>query len=202
MDDNVGRHGGNKVVRMIERYGIDGTGEDLERFWTTPEGDRKGLRELADIVNRRILGAAMAEAGVQSTDGEVENIYSVLTDEAASAERTRIDRRLRRDGVDVDTVVDDFVSYGTIRRYLTKVRDAEYPESDGPSTDKALEVIQRLQSRLTRVTESKLDRLSQQEELTLGEGVRTSVDVRVLCPDCGTQRGIDELLRNGGCDCE
>jgi hypothetical protein len=50
------------------------------------------------------------------------------------------------------------------------------------------------------VTDSKLEQLKQNDNLDLGE-YRTLVDINVLCEDCDTQYGIDELLDRGGCDC-
>ena len=61
----------------------------------------------------------LEDAAVQTFDGEIENMYRLLTDDdVSSAESTRIKRRLERDGVDVETLLSDFVTYEAIGTYL------------------------------------------------------------------------------------
>lgn len=145
----------------------------------------------------------MTEAGMSSLDGEVENIYRLLTDDdVSSGMRTDARRRLDRNGVDVESLESDFVSYQAIRTYLKDVRNAEYDDSPDPDrVEKVAESVRRLRSRTTTVAEGNLDQLRNADELTLGES-RVLVDINVLCEDCGNQYSYDELLERGGCDCE
>lgn len=197
-----GRGRPSKVVRLIDRYGLDGLGAELEDLWTTErQSERKSLRELADYFNRRMLEKVLTETGSQPLDGEVENIYRLLEGaDASAADRTRVERRLEREGIDVEALRSDFVSYQAIRTYLRKHRDAEYSPQTADRTEKALENIQRLRSRMVTVTESKLDQMKKGDELSLGE-TRVTVDVRVFCSDCGQQFDVGTLLDRGGCDC-
>lgn len=58
-------------------------------------------------------------------EGEVETLYALLTDEDVSDDdRLRARRRLEQDGIDVDALQDEFVSYQTIQRYLQDHRGA------------------------------------------------------------------------------
>uniref|UniRef100_A0A7D6GX71 Uncharacterized protein n=2 Tax=Natrinema zhouii TaxID=1710539 RepID=A0A7D6GX71_9EURY len=199
LDETRGRN--SKVNRLIETYGLQGLGGELERLWTADESEeRQSLRELATVFNRRLVESAMEDAGVQSLDGEVENIYRLLTDErVTSADRTRTRRRLERDGVDVDALRADFVSYQAIRTYLTDYRDASYTKN-AESTKSIKETIQQLRSRITEITESKLSRLAKRGELLPGD-FRVIVDVRAVCENCGTQTDVITLIDDGGCDC-
>lgn len=193
----------NKVARLCDEYGLDGAGEKLETLWTAPGEERRSLRSLAARFNRRLLVEAMSEAGMQPVANEDERLYRVLaSDEASGAERTRVRRRLERNGVDVDRLLDDFVSYQTIRRYLVDHRGAEYDPAGAHSADDPVESVHRLRGRTARVTESKLSQLERAGALDLGETVRVTVDVRVLCEDCGSQFGLQELVDRGGCDCD
>ncbi|WP_338742179.1 rod-determining factor RdfA [Haloplanus salilacus] len=194
----------NKVARLLEKYDLGvAFGDELERRWTADGEERESLRDLADRFNRRLLERALLSAGASTVDGEIENLYRLLTaDDVSSGMRTEARTRLERDGVDVDGLERDFVSYQAIRSYLTEYRDAEY---DSPSASDRVrsvrETIQRLRSRLRSVTEGSLERLQSTDRLTLGT-FRLFVDVDVLCEDCGSQYGIVELLERGGCDCE
>lgn len=192
--------GTDKISRVIAKYGLDEIGSDMVQLWTGDGDERMSLRELADHFNKQLVQTAIQQAGGQVLDGETDNLYRLLLSEEETADRTRAIRRLERDGVDVEGVVDDFVSYQTVRRYLNTVHDAEYSRSQPQPKDTG-ETIQRLKSRTVRVTDSKLEGLSQRGEITLGDNVRTTVDVRVFCPDCRTGFEIQELLDNGGCNC-
>lgn len=190
----------SKVARLIDEYELADLGAELERLWTADD-DRMSLRDLADYFNRRLLQRAMADAGVQALGGESENTYRLLTDDDVStADRTRIRRRLEREGVDVSELENDFVSYQAIRTYLQNYRDAEYSRQ-APKIERTVETVEQLRGRTISVTESRLDRLREAEQLTLGE-FRTLVDVRVVCEDCGNQYDVIELLERGGCECE
>lgn len=194
----------SKVARLIETYGFDETfGDELEALWTADGPQRKSLRNLADLFNRRLLEAALTEAGVSTVDGEVANLYRLLTaDDVSSGMRTEARNRLERNGVDVDELDSDFVTYQAIRSYLTDYRGAEYEGTgDTDRVENVLDTVQRLRSRLDSVVQGSLDRLRSTDQLTLGE-FRLFVDVDVLCEECGAQYGVVELLERGGCDCD
>ena len=190
----------SKVARVLDEYDLEGLGAELERRWTASE-DRWSLRDLARFLNQRILETALEAANVQTVDGEVENIYRLLTDdEVSGADETRIRRRLERDGVDVDALETDFVTYQAIRTYLQKHRDAEYTPDETDPIEREVSNVEQLRGRLVSVTEGKLDQLRNAEEIDLGE-FRLLVDIQVVCEDCNSQFEVVELLERGGCDC-
>lgn len=196
-DGSPGRD--SKVATLIEEYGLEGLGAELERRWTGAEGERDGLRTLAVAFNRRLLEAAMAEAGMEPLEGEAANLYRLLTGDAAtSGTRTETEARLRREGVDVDGLREAFVSYQAVRTYLTGVRGASYEPSDG-GTAAARESVEKLVGRTTAVVRRRLEQL-RGEGLTLGS-FRVRTAVTVYCEDCRTRYRAGELLRRGGCDC-
>ncbi|MFC4248325.1 rod-determining factor RdfA [Natribaculum luteum] len=202
-DSNTGNSPGrrSKVVRLIDEYELEGIGAEMERLWTTSGDDRMSLRSLADYFNQQLLAEAMAAAGMQPLTGEVENVYELLTSEDTnSADRTRAQRRLEREGVDVEKLTSDFVTYQAIRTYLKEYRDAEYATDNRDRTVIEAENVRRFRSRLATITESKLEQLENSDDLILGE-FRLFVDINVLCEDCGQQYEIEELLERGGCDC-
>ena len=207
MSEN-GERGGtrpsSKVARLIEEYDLGPSfGDELEARWTSDGDDRLSLRDLAALFNRQLLEAAMSDVGMASVDGDVKNLYRLLTaDDISSGMRTEARARLERNGVDVDQLEHDFVTYQAIRSYLTEYRSAEYEGiSDADRIENVTNTIQRLRSRLRSVVEGSLDQLRTTDRLTLGE-FRLLIDVDVLCEDCGAQYDVFGLLERGGCDCE
>ena len=193
----------SKVARLIDVYGLGAElGARLEALWTTEGSERESLRTLADRFNTRLLETAMSDAGVSVVDGEVDNLYRLLTaDDVSSGNRTEARRRLERNGVDVDQLERDFVTYQAVRSYLTDVRGATYEhERDGSRVKNVAETIQRLKSRIQSVAEKNIDQLVKAEQVSIGE-YQLFIDVSILCEDCNTQYGLVEFLQSGSCDC-
>lgn len=199
---NSGAGRPSKVIRIIDEYDLDGIGDLLVELWTADDPDeRESLRSLADRFNQRVLGEALDDVDEQLLDQEIENVYRILTeDDVSVADRTRIERRLERQGIDVDALRSDFVSYQAIRTYLTKHREAEYSRDDEARIERTEEHIQRLRSRTGSVTESNIERLRNSGDLSVGS-FHVTVDVRIICDDCGSQLDVGELIDRGGCDC-
>lgn len=191
-----------KVARLIETYGFDGLGADLEARWTSRDRDGMSLRELETYFNERLLEAQMRSVGLQSLDGEVANLYRLLTaDDVSGADRTRVTRRLERAGVDVEQLRQDFVSYQAIRTYLTDHRDTTYAHDEGSPVESALRLITQMRTRTGSITENKLDQLAEREDFHLAE-TQVYVDVQVVCERCSTQHQIEDLVEAGGCPCQ
>jgi len=194
----------SKVARLIDAYGLAETGDTLEQQWTATE-DRSSLRELADYFNRELLRTAIESAGATPLEGEVENLYHLLTDDdVTSGVREQTRNRLNQQGVDVDKIEDDFVTYQSIRTYLKKYRDANPPDMSTSPEDRInrkRSTVQRLTTRLADVTEQSLRDLVNASAITLGE-FDIIVTVRVHCTSCGTQQSVSDLLSDRGCECE
>lgn len=145
---------------------------------------------------------ALAEEGKQLLEGEVENIYRLLTDEdVGTGDRTRVRRRLEREGVDVESLMEDFVTYQAIRSYLRGTRGVEYTPDQTDPVKRELSNVRQLEGRVDSVTEGKLDQLRDADHITLDD-FRSIVSVQVYCEDCNTQLGVEELLERGGCGCD
>jgi hypothetical protein len=199
-DTDGGRR--NKVARLVDEYDLDGVGDELEARWTATGDDHTSLRDLAAEFNRRLVATRLDRAGVRLSARELDAVVRSLTDdEITAAERTQLRRRLEREGVDVDALDCDVVTYQAVRSYLRDHRGAEYERDDGDRATTAARAIGKLRGRLVSVAESKLRGLRKTSALTLGE-FRVLVDVSVLCTDCGSRYGVSDLLVSGGCDCE
>lgn len=194
----------SKVGRLIQKYDLAGIDDQLIDFWTRDDDDQRSLRELADYFNRELLRAVMDDAGMTTLDGEIENTYRLLTaDDVSTGVRTQAETTLERNGIDIETLTQDFVSHQAIHTYLTKHRGVEH--SSGSTVQDRLEkteqTVQRLSSRLVAVAEKRLRSLRDTGAITLGT-FSVLVDVRVVCEDCGTHADVRTLLADGGCDCD
>ncbi|MFC5367139.1 rod-determining factor RdfA [Salinirubrum litoreum] len=192
----------SKVARLIEEYGLDGLGAELEARWTDDGDDRLSLRDLADYFNRRLLDAALRDTGRATLDTDVASAYRTLTDDdVGRGVRTDTRTALAEEGVDVDALERDFVTYQAIRTYLTEWRDAAYEHpSDETKRANDRESIQRLLTRTLSVTEDRLAKLRDTDRIA-AEEFEVFVDAQVLCQQCGTQYAVAEFIDNRGCDC-
>ncbi|GAB7095157.1 hypothetical protein JCM30237_23100 [Halolamina litorea] len=189
-----------KVGRLIERYDLVGMPERLERYWRGDGVERHSLRELATLFNERLVRAAMIEAGANPLEGEAANRYALLTgEEATSGARTRAERRLDREGVDVASLRESFVSHQAIHTYLTTVREQEY-EAEAAGVEDRIETVNRLVGRTRSVADDAVDALDRADEIGVGDA-DVSVDVRVTCRDCNERYDLTTMLRCGGCAC-
>jgi hypothetical protein len=187
-----------KVGRVAARRDLSRIDDRLRREWAAGAS----LRELERVFAERVLAAALTEVGWDPLDGELSNLYRLLTDDSVSA-AARIDAegRLRRAGVDPAAVVDDFVSYVTVRSHLNDCLDVDTDRHADPSAEATRESVSRLVSRTESVTSQALERLATHDEVTVGDPTVT-VGVRVACGDCGAEYPVDRFLDRGGCDCD
>jgi hypothetical protein len=195
---------GTKVERLVDEYDLDGLGRELRARWTDDGDERMSLRELADYFNERLLEAAVADAETQVIDGEVSNLYELLTDEERSpGDRAEAESWLERAGVPPESLRADFVSHQTVYNYLKNHQDAEYEgdrKSDAERIDDGKATVRRLKGRLARVAESTVESLANAGVVDTGD-IDVFADVRVYCDDCGRQYAFPELLDRGGCGC-
>lgn len=191
-----------KVERVIERYDLNGLGDRLEAEWIGDGTERTSLRDLATEFNISVLRAALLDAGESTISSDVESTYQTLTDDdIPRSDEIRKRRELERAGVDIEDTLSDFVTHQSIYTYLTNVREAELTQDEGDRVERKKETIQRLASRTQVVTDSTLDELARAELLS-DRNYEVFVNVRVLCEDCGADYTVDELITQGGCDCE
>jgi hypothetical protein len=191
-----------KVGTVLSSYDLLDLHAELPAMWLGEIGEAKSLRDLADEINIAILRRAMESAGTDPLEGEAANAYRLLTgDDVSAGVRTQQRNRLKREGVVVDELEDDFVTHQAVYTYLTKGLDISKDTTDDTDpVEKHEQRIQRLRSRTEAVTESSLSELDNAGEITLG-GFDINVDIRIYCQDCQTQYDLTDLLHAGGCNC-
>lgn len=195
---------GCKVGRMITAYDLVGSNQRMVDWWTDDD-DNRSLRDLETHFNQQLLREEMHRQEMRPLDGEVSNVYRLLTaDDVSQGMRTQARKRLEREGVDVDALTDDFVSYQSIYRHLNECLSTEYA-TDDPSADSRRETgkerIFALENRTETVTRDTLAQLARQDALALEE-FDVMVDVSVTCLHCHRRHTIDEIVDNEGCECQ
>ena len=192
----------SKVERVVEKWDLEDLPAELARRWTSEGEERHSLRELARYFNERVLQAALAESRVDVLDGEVSNIYRLLTDDDVSAgQRTETRSRLEREGLELAELEADFVSHQAIHTFLTDRQNVSLPtESDEMRLDKSRETLQKLRGRVESVAINEIERLTDSGALTAGD-VSVLLSLDIVCNDCGERYDFEELLDEGGCRC-
>lgn len=191
-----------KVGRVGDRYGLDGLDEELVDHWTDRSDDRYSTRELAELVNQRILRTALDDAGLDYKEGEVANTYRLLTDDdVSSGTRVQTRKELERDGVPIDEVEGDFVSHQTVYNHLTNCLEASLePPSDEERLERSRDKLGALRNRTGAVTEDTIAQLERNDVLDIGD-FDVLVSVTVTCKECRQQFTVGDLLARGGCEC-
>lgn len=203
--DDEGQQCTCKIGSAIEEYSLGEINDSLQKRWTGRGEEKQSLRQLTDYFNRGILAAAMADHGMNPLDGEVENIYRLLTDEGVSSGvRTRAQKRLERQNLDVENLTGAFISHQTVYRHLKQCLDTT-PEtstdSDAVRIEKSKQKIESLQNRAGKVTEDTIEQLRNTERIAL-DTFDVFTEIGVVCAECGSQYGVGELLEERGCQCQ
>lgn len=185
----------SKIERVIDKHGLNGLEEKLEEYWTR-ENDSYTLRSLADFFNKQILEAEMEKAGMHPLDGEVENIYRLLTDSAVSSgDKEQTERTLEQENIDTEQLIDDFVSHQTIHRYLRDTRGVSKDVGQENSNNK-------------RRMKNRIDRLRGRTEAVVKDLLKTStgtsknpldefdviVDIKIMNSNTGETLNIDNFF--------
>lgn len=191
----------SKVKRVARKYDLEDIDRELADRWTR-SNDRFSLRELADFFNEQVLRAAVEAQDMNPLEGEVENFYRILTDDVSSGVKMQARKRLEQNGIDVDELGEDFVSYQSINRHLKKdlgVTRSTAESDSGP--ERKQQRLYALQNRVVAVVENTLEQLRAKGELALAD-FDVVVDIRVTCSHCNRIHSLRELFERKGCTCQ
>ena len=183
-----------KVARVLDTYDLE-LGEELQRRWLATDETGMSLRELATYVNTEILRVVIEQSEMNVLDIDVDGLYEQLVgDDVSSGIRTRTERRLERNGIDVDALGRAFVSHQAIHTYLRECRNVEQSDPSGEQRrESAIERLQKLRDRVTAVTRDTVGSLQRAGLLPEGD-VDIVVDVQVVYVDSGEQFDVFDLI--------
>ncbi|WP_435185628.1 rod-determining factor RdfA [Halobellus sp. EA9] len=192
----------SKVGRLIEKYDLEVIDQELEDRWLGNGYESQSLRSIADWFNQRLLRTKLEQNGMTPLDGEVANLYRLLSsDDVTAGARVEAEATLEDKGIDPNRLEQEFVSHQAIHTYLTKFKNVSKDKSSVNRAQKAQSTIQKLRNRFVAVIENNLEQLRDNQQITLGE-FNVLLDIQILCERCGTSYSIGELFDRGGCECE
>lgn len=193
--------GSCKLCRVLSEWDMERYEDRLLRDWRGENGARKGYRTLAREINVTLLRREMDRAGVTTLANEADSKYDRLTgDDETVARETR--RLLRNDGIPVDSLTSDFVSYGTVRTHLTECLDAEYdpPDSSGRWTTESIDIAT---ENAREKVEQAVSALVNRDDLRVGGEATVEFDVTLTCSACQSRVDADRAIRRGYvCSCD
>lgn len=185
-----------KVGKNISKYDLFEFNRELRQR----KASGGSLRDLATFTNTRLLECALAAADAEIV-GDSESIYQTLTDDdIRPSKRTELQSQLEQQGVNIDKIMDDFVSHQTVRDHLKECLDVDTSRQLTVEFDKERGTIEWARARSEKVIRRVLDRLRQAEKLQTGS-LDVTHSVRVTCEDCGRSYRLRELLAARQCAC-
>lgn len=182
-----------KLLRVIDRYDLDGMGDELVDRWTKPEPTRQSCRELAEFFNVRVLDAALRAEGILWDKPLVQECAVIIDDDDRSL--TGFDIRNR--GVDVDAVGEDMVSYQSIHTYLTDIRGIDYEQELNGIRDR-INNLQQMQSKMETVASNTARRSIDHDQIN-GAEPTIKITAEYVCKACESGTDVTQYLRNRGC---
>lgn len=188
-----------KVGRVLEEYELTELDADLVDLWLG-EGTGKSysLRELSEHINKHLLRTAMERAGIDPLDGEIEETYRLLrADDISDEIRQKVVSRLKREGVNVDELEDDFVTHQAVHTYLTKFRGCDPDARESTETQTGQDLLDELSDIAAEALKSARER----EEVEIGD-FDLDIGLRVYCEECARTYPLEELFEEGGCRCK
>ncbi|MFC7209094.1 rod-determining factor RdfA [Natronoarchaeum sp. GCM10025321] len=187
-----------KVDRISNKWELAEIDERLQKR----RNDGDSLRDLETYYNQAVLQAAMKATGQETLDGEIPNVYRLLTDDEVSpGERIDVESRLRQNGLDPAELTGDFVSYQTIRTHLNDCLEVDTARDTTLTVSDAQNTVFKLISRTESVAHQMIARLETGGSLTIPAPTVT-LSLRVGCSECGDEYPFSKLLERGGCSCQ
>jgi DNA-binding transcriptional ArsR family regulator len=125
----------------------------------------------------------------------VSSEYEALTGDDELA-REEVLEDLRSDGIDAAAVVDDMVSWSTLRHHLKDCLEAEKAPARA-ATDWERESVRIAQERTAQKVSDALRSLESKGELPQAERAEVAVQVQLSCPECPVRVSLAEALNRG-----
>ncbi|MFB6121626.1 MAG: rod-determining factor RdfA [Halobacteriaceae archaeon] len=193
---------GCKVDSLVERHsltvpdpGYDAVDEYLVARWTGADGRAAdGYKTLTEWFNKRVLRRRYEAAG-RDAGVHLDREYEVITGDDG-VDRDELAADLAADGLDVDDLADELVSWSTMRHHLKDCLDAE-KGTRSASTDWEHNTVRMARRRAEEMTRSVLSSLASKGRLPDAERSRVDVQVKLGCPECAVRVPFEDALERG-----
>lgn len=187
----MGEHG-CKVCRVFDEYNLEMYEDQLVEQWTADGENRKGYRTLAKELNVRLLRDKMDRAGLETLGGEAASKYERLQDDTVTA--TEVRNILHQEGVPIEQLEDDFVSYGVVRTHLVDCLGLESQRQTGDWERDAIAIASdHAEEKASQAVRSLLNK----DALAVGDDASVHATIEVECEECHTRVPVERALRRG-----
>jgi hypothetical protein len=186
-----------KVQRVTEAYHLSGINDELRRRY---ESDDATLYELANYINDRITSVTLSSienpveaepATVRAALNEAEDMPATKRDNIRAALAGRID---------INVLIDSFVSHETVRRHLNEHLGVSTSRGGFETIEELQEALDAYQEQYENGVKSALERASK-KGLVDGDQYRI-FSTRIECQHCSETYRLQDLLERRGCSCQ
>ena len=182
---------GHKLLRIIRKYDLVGYGEEIAKKYTKSGAHRKSLRDLEEEINTKILDHA-TRGEPQITHEE----YQDCVERLRSDERELTKKKLDDLGVDGAEILDDMMTYETVRGYLMHHQNTIADLKKTKPDDEA-QIVENLEYRAVMVVTEALER--QYDRGNLPAALEVETNIQADCPECGAAIDVTQYLRLKTC---
>lgn len=188
---------GCKVCRVLAERDLEELNPELVARWTGETGERLGYRRLADWLNTAMLRRELEIVGLPTGGDEARSRYERLDDDETAP---AVKRLLRDNGVAVDALLADFVSYSVLRTHLTDCLGAERDPT--PPSDWEADRLESLEAYAESEARDAVRSLVNKGRLAAGGDIDVSATVTLRCSACGKSQPVEAALSADRlCDC-
>lgn len=194
-----------KVSKATDRYKLTVAGDVAEtvddylaaRWIGDGDFSAVGYRQLATWFNKRLLRKVYAEHDRTATETRIDAEYEALTGEDDLRKQELVDG-LRRDGIDVESLLSAFVSRSTMARHLKDCLAVQKGrQSASPDSTWELDRIDYGRQVFRDSVEAAVLSLSNKGELPGGAAAVVELPVMLSCPECATRVSLATALQRG-----
>ncbi|MDS0282700.1 rod-determining factor RdfA [Haloarcula onubensis] len=194
---------GCKVETLTDRYDltVPGSGDQsLDEYlvtrWTGRDGrSADGYKSLTEWFNKRLLKALYADADRETLGVHLDREYELVTGED-DVERDELAAALAADGLDIERIERELISWSTMRHHLKGCLDAEKDTGEA-ATDWESNTVEVARQRTEEKAQSVLSSLASKARLADAESAEVDVQVKLGCPDCSVRVPFDEAVDRG-----
>lgn len=182
---------GCKVCRVSNDRRLGEIDDRLLELWHRDGAQRMGYRKLARWLNVMMLRQEMDHAGLATLGGEAESKYDRLQGDNPTV-AVEVRENLIANGIDVENLESDFVSYGVVRTHIKDCLGAERDESPSDWEQDSIEIVRdRAREKIAEAVSS----LVNKDKLRANGDVSVHFSVDLECEECKARIPLERALR-------
>lgn len=194
---------GCKVDSLIERHALtipdpdyESVDEYLVARWTGADGrSADGYKALTEWFNKRLLKRMYEEHGRDTVSVHLDREYEVITGDK-DIQWDELAADLAVDGLDIDEIRTEIVSWSTMRHHLKGCLEAE-KNTTSAETDWEANTVQMARERAAEKARSVLTSLTSKGRLRDADRAQVDVQVKLSCPDCSVRVPFEDAVERG-----